>query len=145
MPTGTPEIMRGRPKPYLLLAAALLAGCGDNRPVHKDPGDLRGGAVATLVGQNSTYVEEIDGKQVPSAKTVTYSGASYAGGNTVKVAPGRHRLRVYCAAGPERSSGQWEFNFDAEAGHAYELSPASETAVSLQVRDQSTGKVVRVN
>ena len=129
---------------FPLLAAALLVGCGDNRPVHKDPGDLNG-AAATLVGQNSTYVEEVDGKQVPSAKTVSYSGGSYAGGNTVKVPAGRHRLRVYAAAGPKRASGVWEFNFDCEPGHTYELLPASETAVSLQVRDPATGKAVRVN
>jgi hypothetical protein len=128
----------------MLLAMHAIAGCGDNRPVHRDPGDPSAGA-ATLVGQGGTYIEEIDGKQVPSAKTVTYNGAAYAGGNTVHLAPGRHRLRVYTAGAAKRASGQWEFNFTFEPGHAYEVLPASDTAVTLQVRDQTAGITTPVN
>ena len=121
----------------------VCVGCGDNRPVHRDVADPV--ESATLVGQGGTYIEEVDGKQVPSAKTVTYEGAAYAGGNTVRVAPGRHRLRVYARASGNRSSGLWEFAFSFEPGHTYELLPASAAAVSLQVRDRSTGKTVPIN
>jgi hypothetical protein len=120
-----------------------LVGCGDTRPVHRDLADSS--ANATLVGQESTYVEEVDGKQVPSAKTVAYNGAAYAGGNTVHVSPGQHRLRVYSAASGDRASGVWEFSFSFEPGRTYEILPASDSVVSLQVRDRSTGKAVRVN
>jgi hypothetical protein len=142
MSTVTHHSATGKVRIPLLLAAALLVGCGDNRPVHQDLADSV--SAATLVGQQSTYVEEVDGKQVPSAKTVTYNGAAYAGGNTVRVSPGKHRLRVYTAGSQDRASGLWEFNFSFEPGHTYELLPASETAVSLQVRDRSTGKAVPV-
>ena len=122
-----------------LLACVLLAGCTDMRPVYKEPPAAED-AAALLVGRDGTYINEVDGARVRSGESTTDTG-----GNTVKVTPGEHRVQAYTLAKGARGAGEFQFTFRFERGRAYELSPSSEIALSLQVKDRTTGQVVNVN
>jgi hypothetical protein len=87
-----------------------------------------------LIGEGGTYVRQVDGRDVEGSRAVRY-----AGGNTTRVAPGRHRLKVYVAGGGERASALWEFDFDAAPATAYRLFPGAGSTIQLQVRDDRTG------
>ena len=119
----------------LLLAVAFLAGCQQHYrepPAADNP--------ATLVGRDGTYVNEVDGSRVRSAEV-----ANEAGGNSVTVTPGQRQIQAYTLAKGARVAGLWRFTFNFERGRTYELSPSSDTTLSLQVKDQATGKIVHVN
>ena len=117
------------------ILALLLVGCQQQYrepPAADNP--------ATLVGADGTYINQIDGSAVRSARTV-----NAAGGNRVTVTPGRRRVRAYTLAKGSRAAGLWSFTFNFEPGRTYDLSPSSDTVLSLQVRDRSSGRVVEVN
>ena len=122
-----------------LVFCAFLAGCLDTRMTYKEPPAAEDAAVM-LVGRDGTYINEVDGSKVRSGEMTSASG-----GNTVKVTPGKHRLQAYTLANGGRAPGLWRFTFHFERGRTYELSPSSDTTLSLQVKDRATGKVVNVN
>lgn len=118
-----------------VLGATLLPGCQQQYrepPAADNP--------ATLVGKDGTYINQVDGSAVRSAQST-----NEAGGNRVTVTPGRRRIRAYTLAKGPRAPGLWQFTFNFEPGRTYDLSPSSDTTLSLQVRDTSTGRVVEVN
>lgn len=120
---------------FALALVSLAAGCQQHYqepPAADNP--------ATLVGVGGTYINEVDGVHVRSAEV-----ASAAGGNTVRVAPGERRVRAYTLASGTRAPGLWRFTHRFEPGRAYEVSPGNGAALSLQLRDRSTGTVVDVN
>jgi hypothetical protein len=117
-------------------AATLLSGCQSQQyrepPASDNP--------ARLVGKDGTYINQVDGSDVRSAQTT-----NEAGGNEVTVTPGKRRVRAYTLAKGRRDPGLWTFTFNFEPGRTYDLSPSSDTILSLQVRDRTTGRVVEVN
>ena len=120
---------------FCALMAAVSAGC---QPVYREP--PASDNPATLVGRDGTYINEVDGSRVPSGETI-----NEAGGNSVPVTPGQRRVQAYTLAKGSRAPGLWRFTFNYEPGRVYELSPSSDTTLSLQVKDRATGKVVNVN
>src|SRR4051794_10989565 len=64
-------------------------GCSSGNPYA--PPSLPASEVATLKGIGSTFVREIDGKEVQGGYTIAYVGS----GNQTTVAPGQHRVGIY--------------------------------------------------
>ena len=119
----------------LVLAVTLVVGCQQHYrepPAADNP--------ATLVGRDGTYINEVDGARVRSAEV-----ANEAGGNNVTVTPGQRRIQAYTLAKGARAAGLWRFTYNFEPGRTYDLSPSSDTTLSLQVKDRATGKVIHVN
>jgi hypothetical protein len=117
------------------LACALAVGCQQE---YREP--PKSDNPATLVGRDGTYINEVDGSKVRSGDTINESG-----GNDVTVTPGRRRVQAYTLAKGPRAPALWQFTFNFEPGRVYDLSPSSDTTLSLQVKDRATGKVVNVN
>ena len=115
-----------------MAAAAVFAtaspGCA-NKQAPSPPHDA-----ATFIGEGGTYIRQVDDRELGSARVL-----SYTGGNTVRVAPGKHRLKVYAAGSGERASALWEFDFDAAPSTTYRLSAGEGTAIRLRIRDDATG------
>jgi hypothetical protein len=120
---------------FAVAAFLLAAGC---QPQYREP-PARDNP-ATLVGRDGTYISEIDGSKVRGADVTNDRG-----GNQVTVNAGERRVMAYTLAKGNRAPALWEFRFNFEAGRTYDLSPSSDTTLSLQVKDTATGKVVNVN
>jgi hypothetical protein len=120
---------RWRPRAVVAASVAVVsAGCA-NETLPPPPANA-----ATLIGEGGTYVRQVDDRELSSARV-----QSSPGGNTVRIAPGRHRVKVYAAGAGGRPSALWEFDFDAAPSTTYRLSPGEGAVVRLQVHDDSTG------
>jgi hypothetical protein len=130
---------------YRFVVAALLlaglAGCGgkDVRPKYVAP-NLAESEAATLKADTDFWIDEVDGAvtKKPGVKIVVQPG------NTVKVTPGEHSVRVSRSqsntlVSPGGGSSFWRFNYNFRAGHTYKLGGAGFMAKGIKIKDTTTG------
>ena len=117
----------------LLVLFAGLSGCApDHRPAYVMPKKPLGEVAVVVATYNilsSFSVDEVDGARV---KVPPFS-TNYP----VKVLPGQRQLTVTGAAGNERVT--WRFAYDFVAGHRYTLIASSAvTQGGLKITDKTT-------
>ena len=116
----------------ILIAAALPVGCATSREPSSGAGggegdaQLRAAAGATIVS--------VDDKHIRSGETMN------TGSQTVSAPVGSHKIGVYISS--PNGSGEWTVPMTLQAGHVYRFEPASPTALSLRVIDETMGQQV---
>src|SRR3954469_18487790 len=116
------------------LAICLVCVAGGCKQYLFEPPVGIAGDFSIIRADAGATILKIDDKSVKSGETINH------GDQFVRVYAGRHQLTVYVAN--EASTGRWDVPIDAQPGHEYRIAPATSTAQSLRVVDQSTGQIV---
>lgn len=128
-----------------LFCIAALVGCapGPKLQAYLEP-TLDDSQVAVLKGYGGTYVTIVDNQEVKG----TFLKVSNWGGNTIRLAPGRHDLTVSRSRGGTNYTQEVSLplTHDFEAGHKYEIGPEHlvEFKFSLVLKDVTAGTEVAI-
>ena len=129
---------------------SVLAGCGHDEPprvAYVPPAATAAADAVTLKGENATFINAIDDQKVTGEQgysTVPFAGMK--GGNEVTVTPGRHviEVNVYTSGATFNGKRTDARVLEAEAGHTYRFAAGEGFGRRLQVRDLTTGTVLRL-
>ena len=112
------------------VAFTALLGCGGR---HQSPSTYAPAAAELRASAGATIVA-VDGRKVASGDVANQ------GEQTSRASAGLRKVNVFTHGG--HGSGEWTVPIKLEGGHVYRFAPASATALSLRVVDETSGEIL---